>query len=223
MRFHAGDFMKIALRDKFPELEVETTKGTINLPGDYEGKWFVLFSHPADFTPVCTTEFVSFQKKTKEFDDLGVELVGLSVDSLESHRQWIQWIDENLHVKIDFPVIDDEKRIVAETLGLIHPNEDETVAVRAVIVVDHKGKVRTILEYPKEIGRNIEEILRTVKALKMASIKKVFAPANWPKNEIIGDKVLFHRGKEEDKTRDKECGIYSLSDWFEYKNIEEND
>ncbi|WP_324824575.1 peroxiredoxin [Sinanaerobacter sp. ZZT-01] len=215
--------MKIALRDRFPELKVETTKGSIQLPGDYAGKWFILFSHPADFTPVCTTEFVSFQKKMKQFNDLGVELIGLSVDSLESHHQWIQWIKDNIHVQIEFPVIDDEKRVVAETLGLIHPNEDETVAVRAVIIVDHNGKVRTILEYPKEIGRNIDEILRTAKALKMASIKKVFAPANWPHNEIIGDKVLFHREKGEDKTSDKECGIYSLADWFEYKNVNEND
>jgi peroxiredoxin 2/4 len=215
--------MKIALRDKFPELKVETTKGSIQLPGDYAGKWFILFSHPADFTPVCTTEFVSFQKKMKQFNDLGVELIGLSVDSLESHYQWMQWIKDNIHVQIEFPVIDDEKRVVAETLGLIHPNEDETVAVRAVIIVDHNGKVRTILEYPKEIGRNIDEILRTAKALKMASIKKIFAPANWPHNEIIGDKVLFHREKGEDKTSDKECGIYSLADWFEYKNMNEND
>ncbi|WP_206458171.1 peroxiredoxin [Anaerovorax sp. IOR16] len=214
--------MKIALRDKFPELTVKTTKGTINLPSDYKGKWFVLFSHPADFTPVCTTEFVSFQKKMKQFNDLGVELIGLSVDSLESHYQWIQWIKDNIHVQIEFPVIDDEDRSVAQTLGLIHPNEDDTAAVRAVIIVDHNGKVRTMLEYPKEIGRNIDEILRTVKALKMASIKKVFAPANWPHNEIIGDKVLFHRDEKDNPSLDKERGIYSLSDWFIYKNMDEN-
>lgn len=213
--------MKLSLRDKFPELKVETTKGTISLPNDYKGKWFILFSHPADFTPVCTTEFVSFQKKKKQFNELGVELIGLSVDSLESHHKWIQWIKENVHVQIEFPVIDDENRKVAETLGLIHPNEDDTYAVRAVIIVDHNGKVRTMLEYPKEIGRNIDEILRTVKALKMASIKKVFSPANWPHNEIIGDKVLFHRGEEDDPSLDKERGIYSLSEWFIYKNMDE--
>lgn len=213
--------MKLALRDKFPNLKVETTNGTINLPDDYSGKWFILFSHPADFTPVCTTEFVSFQKKKKQFNDMGVELIGLSVDDLESHRKWISWIKENLHVQIDFPVIDDEKRIVSETLGLIHPNEDDTASVRAVIIVDHNGKVRTMLEYPKEIGRNIGEILRTVEALKMASIKKVFSPANWPANELIGDKVLFHRCEEDLPELDKERGIYSLSEWFNYKNIEE--
>ncbi len=212
--------MKLSLRDKFPELKVETTKGTINLPDDYKGKWFILFSHPADFTPVCTTEFVSFQKKKSQFNELGVELIGLSVDSLESHYQWIDWIKENIHVQIEFPVIDDENRKVAETLGLIHPNEDDTAAVRAVIIVDHNGKIRTMLEYPKEIGRNIDEILRTVKALKMASIEKVFAPANWPANEIIGDKVLFHRGENDDPSLDKERGVYSMSDWFIYKNID---
>ncbi|WP_037372689.1 peroxiredoxin [Anaerovorax odorimutans] len=213
--------MKISLRDKFPNLQVETTKGTINLPDDYKGKWFVLFSHPADFTPVCTTEFVSFQKKKKQFNELGVELIGLSVDSLESHYRWIEWIKEKIHVEVDFPVIDDENRKVSETLGLIHPNEDDTATVRAVLIVDHNGKVRTILEYPKEIGRNMNEILRTVKALKQASIKKVFAPANWPCNEIIGDKVLFHREKEDDPALDDERGIYSLSDWFVYKNLDE--
>ncbi|MGB5823796.1 MAG: peroxiredoxin [Proteocatella sp.] len=213
--------MKLSLRDKFPELKVETTMGTINLPDDYKGKWFILFSHPADFTPVCTTEFVSFQKKKSQFNELGVELIGLSVDSVESHQQWIDWIKENIHVQIEFPVIDDENKKVAETLGLIHPNEDDTAAVRAVIIVDHNGKVRTMLEYPKEIGRNVDEILRTVKALKMASVKKVFAPANWPANEIIGDKVLFHRGENDDPSLDKERGIYSLSDWFIYKNMAE--
>lgn len=213
--------MKLALRDKFPSLKVETTNGVVNLPEDYQGKWFVLFSHPADFTPVCTTEFVSFQKKKKRFNEMGVELIGLSVDNLESHRQWIDWINKNLHVQIEFPIIDDEKRVVSETLGLIHPNEDDTASVRAVIIVDHNGKVRTMLEYPKEIGRNINEILRTVEALKMASIKKVFSPANWPSNELIGDKVLFHRGEDDLQELDKERGVYSLSDWFIYKNIEE--
>ncbi|WP_304509645.1 peroxiredoxin [Anaerotignum sp.] len=213
--------MKLSLRDKFPEITVETTKGRIHLPVDYQGKWFVLFSHPADFTPVCTTEFVAFQKRKKQFNDLGVELIGLSVDNLESHEKWIQWIKENIYVQIEFPIIDDEKRKVSETLGLIHPNEDDTASVRAVIIVDHNGKVRTMLEYPKEIGRNIEEILRTVKALKLASTKKVFSPANWPYNEIIGDKVLFHRGENDDPNLDKERGVYSLSDWFVYKNLEE--
>jgi peroxiredoxin (alkyl hydroperoxide reductase subunit C) len=213
--------MKISLRDKFPELKVETTKGTINLPDDYKGKWFILFSHPADFTPVCTTEFVSFQKRKKQFEELGVELIGLSVDSLESHHRWIEWIKENIHVQIEFPIIDDESRTVAETLGLIRPKAVDTVTARAVIIVDHNGSVRTILEYPKEIGRNIDEIYRTAKALKMASIEKVFAPANWPYNEIIGDKVMFHREPEDDPALDKERGIYSLSDWFIYKNREE--
>lgn len=214
--------MKISLRDKFPSMTVETTKGTIHLPEDYSGKWFILFSHPADFTPVCTTEFVAFQKKKKLFEELGFELIGLSVDNVESHHQWIKWIKENLYVQVDFPVIDDEKRIVAQTLGLIHPNEDDTYTVRAVIIVDHNGKVRTILEYPKEIGRNIDEILRTAKALKMASIKKVFAPANWPHSELIGDKVLFHRSKEDEPALDKERGIFALSDWFIYKNMDED-
>lgn len=213
--------MKLLIRDVFPQIKVETTKGAINLPKDYEGKWFVLFSHPADFTPVCTTEFVSFQKKKRQFNEVGAELIGLSVDSVESHHNWIKWIKENIHVEIDFPVIADEDRKIAEKLGLIHPHSGDTDTVRAVIIVDHVGRVRATMEYPKEIGRNIDEILRTVEALKMASIKKVFAPANWPNNEIIGDKVLFHRTEEDKPELDKERGICSLSDWFVYKNMEE--
>lgn len=212
--------MKLSLRDRFPDMTVETTKGTIRLPEDYKGKWFVFFSHPADFTPVCTTEFVGFQKKKKEFDRLGVELIGLSVDDLESHHNWVKWIKENLHVEIEFPIIDDADRKISETLGMIHPNEDDTLAVRAVVIVDHNGKVRGLMEYPKEVGRSIGEILRFVKALRLASVKKVFPPANWPNNELIGDKVLFHRGPEDDPVKDKERGITALSDWFIYKNEE---
>ncbi|MBF8983142.1 peroxiredoxin [Lutibacter sp. B2] len=212
--------MKLLIRDLFPTLQVETTKGKINLPKDYEGKWFVLFSHPGDFTPVCTTEFVSFQKKAHAFEEFGTELIGLSVDSLESHEQWTKWIKENLHVQIEFPIIGDEDKKISETLGLIHPNAGDTDTVRAVIIVDHKSRVRATLEYPKEIGRNIDEILRMVKTLQMASKKKVFAPANWPHNEIIGDKVLFKRSEPADPIKDKEQGVCSLSEWFVYKNIE---
>lgn len=213
--------MNLLIKDHFPNLTVETTKGTISLPDDYKGQWFVLFSHPGDFTPVCTTEFVSFQKKYKQFKELGTELIGLSVDSVESHHQWIKWIKENIHVQIQFPVIGDEDKKISSTLGFIHPNAGNTDTVRAVIIVDHKGNVRATFEYPKEIGRNIDEILRTVTVLQMASRKKVFAPANWPHNEIIGDRVLFHPTEPLDPEKDKEKGIYSLSDWFVYKNLDE--
>lgn len=212
--------MKLSIRDQFPNLTVETTKGVIHLPEDYAGKWFVLFSHPADFTPVCTTEFVAFQKKLKKFKELGTELIGLSIDNLDSHHQWIHWIKDNLHIQIDFPVIADQDKKISEALGLIHPNAGDTDTVRAVIVVDFKGRVRAMIEYPKEIGRNIDEVLRLVTVLNMASRKKVFAPANWPHNEIIGDKVLFHRTEPANDQKDKEAGITALSDWFVYKNIE---
>ena len=114
--------MKIALRDKFPEITVKTTLGTIHLPNDYQGKWFILFSHPADFTPVCTTEFVSFQKKKKQFNELGVELIGLSVDNLESHHKWIQWIKENIYV---------HKSCMSdsETWDLLKPNDPVKISI----------------------------------------------------------------------------------------------
>lgn len=205
--------MKLLIKEHFPNLKVKTTKGEINLPDDFKGKWFVLFSHPADFTPVCTTEFVSFQKHKAAFDELGAELIGLSVDNLDSHFKWIDWIKENLGVEVQFPIIDDEDRKISERLGLIHPGAGDTDTVRAVIIVDHKGNVRAMLEYPKEIGRNIDEIVRMVKTMKMASIDKVFAPANWPNNEIIKDKVLFKPAPDEKL----EEGAVKLSDWFIYK------
>ncbi len=121
--------------DKFPEMKVQTTKGMLNIPKDFEGKWMVLFSHPADFTPVCTTEFVAFAKRNEKFKELNAELVGLSIDQVFSHIKWIEWIKNTLNVNIPFPVIADHSGNVAEKLGMIHPGK-ETNTVRAVFVVD---------------------------------------------------------------------------------------
>src|SRR5690554_503129 len=125
------------LGDKFPEMEVLTTRGTMNLPGDLAGKWFVLFSHPADFTPVCTTEFVAFQKLYDDFRAINTELIGMSVDQIFSHIKWEEWIKENIGVEIEFPIIADTGS-VANRLGLIHPGKDSNT-VRAVFIVDDKG------------------------------------------------------------------------------------
>lgn len=142
------------LGDKFPEFEVQTTHGKIRLPDNFSGKWFVLFSHPADFTPVCTTEFVAFQKRYNKFKELNCELIGLSVDQVFSHIKWTEWIKENLDTEIEFPIIADTGG-VAETLGLIHPGKG-TNTVRAVFIVDTKATIRTILYYPQELGRNMD-------------------------------------------------------------------
>ncbi len=154
------------LGDKFPELKVQTTHGPMNIPGDYKGKWFVLFSHPADFTPVCTTEFVAFQKRYDQFEKLGCKLIGMSVDQIFSHIKWVEWIKAELKVEIKFPVVAANDAI-AMKLGMLHPGKG-TNTVRAVFIVDPEGKVRLIMYYPQEVGRNIDEIVRSVKALQIS-------------------------------------------------------
>ena len=154
------------LGDKFPEVEVMTTAGKMTLPDAFKGSWFVLFSHPADFTPVCTTEFVAFQKRIKDFDALNCKLIGLS---------------------ISFPVIAGTESLALK-LGMLHPGKG-TNTVRVVFVVDPKGIMRLMLYYPQEVGRNIDEILRIVKALQTSDEQGAMS-ANWPNNELIGDRVI---------------------------------
>ncbi|MEJ5272637.1 MAG: peroxiredoxin [Spirochaetota bacterium] len=177
------------LGDSFPEMKVQTTHGVLELPKAFEGKWFVLFSHPADFTPVCTTEFVAFQKRYDKFKALNCELIGLSVDQVFAHIKWEEWIKEKLGVEIQFPIIADTGA-VAQTLGLIHPGKG-TNTVRAVFVVDDKAKIRIILYYPQELGRNMDEILRVVEAMQISDKNRVAMPANWPNNELIKDRVII--------------------------------
>lgn len=178
-----------SIGEKFPELNVVTTHGPMKLPDAFRGKWFILFSHPADFTPVCTTEFVSFAKHYDNFKKLNTELIGLSVDSNISHIEWVTWIERELKVKIPFPIIADPLGNVAKALGLIHA-ESGTATVRAVFIVDDKAVIRAILYYPLELGRNIPEILRMVRLLQLVDKYGVVMPANWPYNELIGDNVL---------------------------------
>ncbi|MBP6983335.1 MAG: peroxiredoxin, partial [Thermotogae bacterium] len=151
------------LGDKFPNMTVQTTRGEMVLPEAFKGKWFVLFSHPADFTPVCTTEFVAFQMRYDKFRALNTELIGMSVDQVFSHIKWEEWIHEKMGVEIQFPIIADTGA-VANKLGIIHPGKG-TNTVRAVFVVDANGIIRIILYYPQELGRNMDEILRVVEAM----------------------------------------------------------
>ncbi len=211
------------LGDKFPEMEVKTTHGVIKLPDHYKGKWFILFSHPADFTPVCTTEFVAFQKRYDQFRELGVELIGLSIDQTFSHIKWVEWIEEKLGVKIEFPIIADDLGKVAAKLGLIHPGKG-TNTVRAVFVVDPNGVIRLILYYPQEIGRNMDEILRAVKALQTSDKNGVATPANWPENELIGDKVIIPPASDVKTAKERlekaKAGEFECYDWwFCYKKL----
>ena len=197
--------------DKFPELDVQTTKGMMKIPEAFKGKWFILFSHPADFTPVCTTEFVAFQKRFDEFKKLNCELIGLSIDQVFSHLKWEEWIKEKLKIEINFPIIADTGK-VASTLGLIHPGKG-TNTVRAVFFVDPKETIRAILYYPQELGRNMDEILRMVKGFQVSDKEGVAIPANWPNNELIKDEVIIPPASDE-KTAKKRLEDYDCYDWW---------
>ncbi|ACB85699.1 peroxiredoxin [Natranaerobius thermophilus] len=223
MTFNENQNTMPLLGDKFPEVDVQTTHGTLKLPQDYKGKWFVLFSHPGDFTPVCTTEFVSFAQKADKFKELNTELIGLSVDQVFSHIKWVEWINENFDVEIPFPVIADEMGELSKMLGMLHPNKG-TNTVRAVFVVDDKGVLRLMKYYPQEIGRNIEEILRSIKALQTHEKNQVALPENWPNNETLGDKVIIPPASTEQEAKERkkqaEAGELEYKDWwFCYKNL----
>lgn len=210
------------LGEKFPELSVQTTHGRKNLPEEFKGKWFILFSHPADFTPVCTTEFVGFQVRYDKFKELNTELIGLSIDQVFSHIKWVQWIKDNIKVdgkpvEIKFPIIADDTGKVAKRLGLIHGAKG-TNTVRAVFIVDPKSTIRAILYYPQELGRNIDELLRMVKGFQVADANGVAIPHNWPNNEIVGDDVIVPPATSEKMVEERlasaDKGEIKCFDWW---------
>jgi peroxiredoxin (alkyl hydroperoxide reductase subunit C) len=197
------------LNEPAPEFEAITTHGPIKL-SDYKGKWVILFSHPADFTPVCTTEFVAFAQIYPELVKRNVALIGLSIDSLFSHIAWVRNIEEKLGVKIPFPIIADIDMQVASKYGMVHPGASTTQAVRAVFVIDDKGMLRAMIYYPMSNGRNMDEILRLVDALQTSDKYNVATPANWRP----GDKVVVPppRTQEAAEARVKEG--YECVDWY---------
>ncbi len=175
-----------------PEFKAVTTQGNINFPGDYKGSWVILFSHPADFTPVCTSEFMTFATLESKFNDVNCKLVGLSVDGLYSHIAWLRTIKEKIQykgmkdVEVTFPLIEDITMEVARKYGMMQPGESSTKAVRAVFVIDPEGKVRTILYYPLSLGRNFDELYRIVVGLQTADKFSVATPADWrPGDDVI--------------------------------------
>ena len=172
--------------DTAPDFKAITTKGNIKFSEFAKDKWVVLFSHPADFTPVCTTEMSGFAKRKNEFDSLNTELIGLSIDSIHSHLAWVNNVKEKTGVYFDFPIIADLDMKVSKLYGMLQPNESETAAVRAVFFIDPEKKIRLIMYYPLNVGRNMEEILRVLEALQVADKFKVALPLNWKK----GDKVI---------------------------------
>jgi len=205
--------------EKFPDMEVQTTHGRKKLPEEFKGKWFVLFSHPADFTPVCTTEFVAFQRRFDEFKKLDCELIGLSIDQVFSHIKWVEWIKENMDEEIKFPIIADDTGRVAKMLGLIHPNKG-TNTVRAVFAVDPQGIMRAMIYYPQELGRNMDEILRMVRGLQTGDEHGVAIPANWPNNELIGDEVIIPPASDEQTAKERGKQYECFDWWFCHKKLQ---
>ncbi|MCB7481038.1 peroxiredoxin [Christiangramia sediminis] len=172
--------------DNAPDFDAMTTHGKIYFSDFASGKWVVLFSHPADFTPVCTTELIGFAEKKKEFEALETKLIGLSIDSIHSHLAWINNVKEKTGVYLDFPIIADIDMKVSKLYGMLQPNEHETEAVRAVFFIDPFFNIRLIMYYPLNIGRNMDEILRVLEALQISDKHKVAMPLNWKR----GDKVI---------------------------------
>ncbi len=206
------------LGDPFPGTEVVTTHGKLKLPDDMAGKWFVLFSHPGDFTPVCTTEFYAFATRADEFKELNAELIGLSVDQVQSHLKWVEWINENLHIEVPFPIIADGTGEVATKLGMIHPGKG-TNTVRSVFIVDDKGIIRLMIYYPQEVGRSVDEILRALEALQVSDEYNVAVPENWPNNELIRDQVIIKAAGDERTARERKGRENSYDWWFCYRRL----
>ena len=204
--------------DDAPAFTAVTTQGNIIFPEDYKGKWVILFSHPADFTPVCTTEFMTFGAMLEEFKAINVELLGVSVDSLYSHIAWLRKIQElewgkYKNINVTFPLIEDIKMDVAKKFGMIQPGASTTQAVRAVFVIDPEAKVRAILYYPLSTGRNFAEIKRLVVALQKSDRDLCATPADWKEGDDVIIPPASSCGIAKERMDDSTEGQYCL-DWF---------
>ena len=205
--------------DPAPDFTAVTTQGEINFPADFEGNWVILFSHPADFTPVCTSEFMTFASMEDEFAELNTKLVGLSIDGLYSHIAWLRTIKEKItfrdmrNVEVKFPLIEDITMEIAEKYGMIMPGEDSTKAVRAVFVIDPKGMIRTIIYYPLSLGRNFDELKRVIVALQAADALSVATPADWRPGEPVIVPPAGSCGTAQDRVEGQAEGV-TCEDWF---------
>ena len=205
--------------DPAPSFTATTTQGEINFPADYSGRWVILFSHPADFTPVCTSEFMTFASMQSEFAAYNTDLVGLSVDGLYSHIAWLRTIKEKItfrdmsDVDVTFPLIDDITMTVAKRYGMIMPGEDSTKAVRAVFFIDPKGVIRAIIYYPLSLGRNFDELLRVIKGLQTAEHFEVATPADWRPGERVIVPPAGSCGVADARMAGGDAGV-TCEDWF---------
>jgi peroxiredoxin (alkyl hydroperoxide reductase subunit C) len=197
------------INEPAPAFEARTTHGVKKLE-DYKGKWLVLFSHPADFTPVCTTEFMAFAKRQGEFAALNCDLLGLSIDSYYSHVAWVRNIKEKFGVEIGFPIIEDLSMKVANAYGMIHPGAADTSAVRATFIIDPEGIMRAMVYYPMSNGRSIDEFLRLVAALQTSDAHKVATPEGWKP----GDKVIVPPPQDVASAEARMSEGYECTDWY---------
>lgn len=205
--------------DKAPSFKAVTTQGEINFPEQYAGSWVILFSHPADFTPVCTSEFMTFASMEEKFNQANCKLVGLSVDGLYSHIAWLRTIKEKIefkgmkNVEVKFPLIEDITMEISKRYGMIQPGESSTKAVRAVFFIDPKGIIRTIIYYPLSLGRNFEELYRVIIALKTADEFGIATPADWQPGDDVIVPPAGSCNTAKDRVEGKEEGV-ECKDWF---------
>jgi len=214
--------------DSAPAFKAVTTQGEINFPQDYSGSWVILFSHPADFTPVCTSEFMTFATMEEQFAKVNCKLVGLSVDGLYSHIAWLRTIKEKIdykgmkNVEVKFPLIEDITMEIAKKYGMIQLGESNTKAVRAVFVIGPKGIIRTVIYYPLSLGRNFDELLRVVIALQTADAFSVATPADWRPGDDVIVPTAGSCGVAKERMENKE-GIKCLDWFFCLKKISKDD
>ena len=206
--------------DKAPQFKAVTTQGEINFPDDYKGEWVILFSHPADFTPVCTSEFITFANLESKFKKANCNLVGLSIDGLYSHIAWLRTIKEKIafkgmkNIEVKFPLIEDITMNIAKKYGMIQPGESKTQAVRAVFFIDPKGIVRALIYYPLSLGRNFDEIYRALIAMQTSDKFGVATPADWnPGDDVIISPAGSCGVAEERMTNIDKNGL-TCEDWF---------
>ena len=196
--------------DKAPDFEAVTTTGKLKFSDYNKGSWVVLFSHPADFTPVCTTEMSGFALEKEFFAKNNTRLMGLSIDSIHSHIAWVNAVHEKTGVLFEFPIIADIDMKVSKLYGMLQPGESETAAVRAVFIIDPEGIVRLVMYYPLNIGRNMEEIKRALLALQTATANSVACPLNWQP----GDKVIVPAPKTVEALAERKASNLEMVDWY---------
>jgi len=207
--------------DVAPSFTAESTTGKINFPADYSGKWKILFSHPADFTPVCSSELLELGALQGDFDQLGVKLVVLSTDALDKHTQWVKSIEtlkykDREPVTIKFPLVTDQNHEISKKYGMLHPSTNSTKDVRGVFIIDPSNKIRAFFFYPMEVGRNLDEIKRTLVALQTADSKNILTPADWqPGNDVL----LKATNNDPNTGKPTDPGVYQLVWYMNFKKL----